>query len=255
MHSDFASSPELQQGCCAQVAVSRYLKNVPLFAEIGEEEFDKVSEAILGTEKKYKPGQHIIRQGDIGLDFFLVIDGECHASINAEGDSFEARRAEPVRVKSYGKHSTLFLASSAARSTIDRSCCFAVAGDYFGELALQRADSKRAANVVADTDVTCLSISRGDFRLLTEGVSEVEVFQEPLYNERIAISTWLRNVPMFSEISDEDFGRVSDAIFGREKKYKAGDAIIRQGDDGFGTSAFLLSCTLVHVGSIGRRCR
>ena len=252
MHSDFASSPELQQGCCAQVAVSRYLKNVPLFAEIGEEEFDKVSEAILGTEKKYKPGQHIIRQGDIGLDFFLVIDGECHASINAEGDSFEARRAEPVRVKSYGKHSTLFLASSAARSTIDRSCCFAVAGDYFGELALQRADSKRAANVVADTDVTCLSISRGDFRLLTEGVSEVEVFQEPLYNERIAISTWLRNVPMFSEISDEDFGRVSDAIFGREKKYKAGDAIIRQGDDGFGTSAF---CTLVHVGSIGRRCR
>ena len=106
VHSDFASSPELQQGCCAQVAVSRFLKNVPLFAEIGEEEFDKVSEAILGTEKKYKPGQHIIRQGDIGLDFFLVIDGECHASINAEGDSFEARRAEPVRVKSYGKHST-----------------------------------------------------------------------------------------------------------------------------------------------------
>ena len=95
---------------------------------------------------------------------------------------------------------------------------------------------------MADTDVTCLSISRGDFRLLTEGVSEVEVFQEPLYNERIAISTWLRNVPMFSEISDEDFGRVSDAIFGREKKYKAGEAIIRQGDDGFGTSAFLHFC-------------
>ena len=95
---------------------------------------------------------------------------------------------------------------------------------------------------MADTDVTCLSISRGDFRLLTEGVSEVEVFQEPLYNERIAISTWLRNVPMFSEISDEDFGRVSDAIFGREKKYKAGEAIIRQGDDGFGTSTFLHSC-------------
>jgi hypothetical protein len=48
-------------------------------------------------------------------------------------------------------------------------------GDYFGELALMRADSKRAANVVATSDeATCLAVSRKDFQNLT-----VEVTQAP----------------------------------------------------------------------------
>ncbi len=62
--------------------------------------------------------------------------GEASATINQPGG------APPLKVKAYEK------------------------GDYFGELALL-SDNKRAANVVAESEVTCLLISRLDFQKLT----------------------------------------------------------------------------------------
>ena len=67
----------------------------------------------------------------------MIVAGEASATINQPGG------APPLKVKAYEK------------------------GDYFGELALL-SDNKRAANVVAESEVTCLLISRDDFRLLTE---------------------------------------------------------------------------------------
>ena len=66
----------------------------------------------------------------------MIVAGEASATINQPGG------APPLKVKAYEK------------------------GDYFGELALL-SDNKRAANVVAESEVTCLLISRTDFQKLT----------------------------------------------------------------------------------------
>ena len=125
-----------------RVAISNFLQKVPLFSGLSEGDFSRLSEVCSGGEKTYQKGESIIKQGDSGEEFFLLISGTAIATIDVPG-------MKPATVKHYYK------------------------GDYFGELALMRTDSKRAANVVATSeDAICLAISRADFQNLTTSEPE-----------------------------------------------------------------------------------
>lgn len=82
----------------------------------------------------FQPGQRIVQQGDVGSRFFLIVAGE----------------VEVVREEADGALMPL--------ATLGP-------GEYFGELALLRAN-RRTATVRALTAVDVLSIARGDFLAL-----------------------------------------------------------------------------------------
>lgn len=85
--------------------------------------------------KKFKAGDFIIRQNDVGEEFYIIEQGDAIATkVLEEGQ-------EAQEVFSYQP------------------------GGYFGELALIK-NEPRAANIVAKTDCVVLSLDRKSFKRL-----------------------------------------------------------------------------------------
>jgi cAMP-dependent protein kinase regulator len=92
-----------------------FLSTVPILQNMDHYERSKIADAI--KEIKQKKGDVIIKQGEQGDLFYIIIEGEAHAMIE-------------------GKQEAVMKYTSGA---------------YFGELALLRGDP-RAATVIAQTD-------------------------------------------------------------------------------------------------------
>lgn len=117
-----------------------FLKSVDILKHIEPYELSQICDAL--KVKKYKEGEYIIKQNDIGEDFFIIEEGSAVATKVFE----EGKEAEPV--KDY---------------TI---------GGYFGELALIK-NEPRAANIVAQSEVTCLSLDRKSFKRLLGPIENI----------------------------------------------------------------------------------
>jgi CRP-like cAMP-binding protein len=128
---------QLGAGIAARAALSRprasgqtpgdwvpVLAEVPLFQGVSRRHLKRV--ASLARLRRYGPGTSIVRAGDSGTAFFVLIDG--------------AARVVPPK----GRARRLG------------------AGDFFGEMALLD-DSPRSADVVADGEVLVMTISRSPF--------------------------------------------------------------------------------------------
>ena len=100
------------------------LAEVPLFANLPRRHLKRV--ASLARMRRYGSGTSIVRAGDAGTAFFVLIDG--------------AARVTPPKGRARRLGS----------------------GDFFGEMALLD-DSPRSADVVADGEVLVMTISRSAF--------------------------------------------------------------------------------------------
>ena len=140
--------------------MQNFLQRVPLFADLGPEEIGRLTEFCAASETVFAKGNYIIKQGDEGHEFFIVTAGTAVATIDVPG-------LKPATVKHYYK------------------------GDFFGELALMRADSRRAANIVATSEtLTCIKLSRDDFKRLVEGAGGgVEAASAAASRQQAAAST------------------------------------------------------------------
>ena len=128
-----------------RAAVCNFLHKVPLFSDFSEADIAKLSAVCTGSSRSYSKGDFIITQGQSGDEFFLLTTGSAIATIDVPG-------MPPATVKHYYK------------------------GDYFGELALMRADSKRAANIVVTSGTaTCIAVSRHDFQKLTDAAPASDI--------------------------------------------------------------------------------
>jgi CRP-like cAMP-binding protein len=105
------------------------LKNVPLFEGLGKKEFDAIYKA--SKEVHFKPGQTIVRQGETGAAFHLILTGT-------------------AKVITGGK----------TRATLG-------SGDYFGEMSLID-HGPRSATVTATTDLVTLSLVSWSFMPLLD---------------------------------------------------------------------------------------
>ena len=102
------------------------LAEVPLFAHVSGRHVRKI--ASLGTIVRFEPGAWIVRSGQDGDAFYVVLDGK--------GSVTRRRGLSAVKVGP---------------------------GAYFGEMAL--IDGRpRSATVVADTEMTCLRLGRAAFQ-------------------------------------------------------------------------------------------
>ena len=100
------------------------LADVPLFQNLSRRHLKRV--ASLGRMRRYGPGTSIVRAGDAGSAFFVLLDGTARV-VTSKG---RARRLG--------------------------------SGDFFGEMALLD-DAPRSADVVADGEVLTMTISRSAF--------------------------------------------------------------------------------------------
>jgi len=121
---------------------SEFLKKIPLFKNIDDYEMMSIADA-LKTENFDSSDVQIVKQGDPGDKFFIILDGEC------------------VAKKSFTP------GSEARQVMIHKS------GDYFGELAIIK-NEPRAASVYTYTDkVRCVSMERRIFKRLLGPIEDI----------------------------------------------------------------------------------
>lgn len=115
----------------------KFLSTVSILQNMDHYERSKLADAI--KEKKFSGGEQIIKQGEQGDSFYILVDGDAFATLNASADEV-VMKYQP--------------------------------GDYFGELALLR-DEPRAANVFAKSDVKCISLDRKSFKRLLGPLNKI----------------------------------------------------------------------------------
>jgi CRP/FNR family cyclic AMP-dependent transcriptional regulator len=106
---------------------ARVIRSVPLFARCSRRELNNI--AGIAVEKHFPKGEDMVREGDTGSSFYVVLDGE--AEIRRGGQGIDMRGG----------------------------------GEFFGEIALV-AHSPRTATVRARTPVHALVIDGREFRAL-----------------------------------------------------------------------------------------
>lgn len=101
------------------------LARVPLFAGVDPKSLKRLAKQM--SERSFSEGSVVATEGQSGVGFFLIEEGNATVSIGDE------------RIRSLGP------------------------GDYFGEIALID-DGPRSATVVAATDLRCRGMSAWEFR-------------------------------------------------------------------------------------------
>jgi CRP/FNR family cyclic AMP-dependent transcriptional regulator len=111
------------------------LGRAPLFEALSRREL--VQLARISDDLEVQPGKVLCKEGDVGREFFVIVDGE--VEVTREGK----------RVATGGR------------------------GEFFGEIALLE-ETPRMATVTAKTPVRCFVLTRKDFRRLVEENPSVE---------------------------------------------------------------------------------
>jgi CRP/FNR family cyclic AMP-dependent transcriptional regulator len=101
------------------------LARVPIMGGLPPRELNDLAAAM--REHRFAPGETVTSEGQGGIAFFVILEGS--ATVTVQG--------EP-------------------KGTLGP-------GDHFGEIAMIAGDS-RAATIVADTELRCLSMTRWEFR-------------------------------------------------------------------------------------------
>lgn len=110
----------------------KYLRTgVPMFETFDDECIAKIADIM--EKRSFRPGQKIVQQGDEGSEFFIVLKGECVASIRVAKVGCDGFDEHPVRY--YSK------------------------GERFGELAFINR-TPRAATVTATSNAQLLCLDR-----------------------------------------------------------------------------------------------
>lgn len=138
-------------------AYTQIMSRVPLFSGLSEKQLKKLANRL--TKRDYAEGEAIITQGKGGEGLFILTHG----------------KAEAVRVQPDGEITTV---NNFAPN------------DFFGELALLD-EGLRTASVIAKSEVSCLILTRWDFKgiLKNEPEMAITVLEEMAKRFRRALET------------------------------------------------------------------
>jgi len=113
-------------------ALIAFLKEIPLFSNLEEEEFEQLSSICI--EKHFEKGQAIFYEEDMGTSFYLIMSGQ----------------VKIVMLSSDGREHILGVLKEK---------------DFFGEISLLDGQT-RSASALALSDVKTITITRDDFTKL-----------------------------------------------------------------------------------------
>jgi CRP-like cAMP-binding protein len=183
---------------CSQI---EFLKTVTMFEKLNDLTLRQIADVL--KIAKYECGERIIKQGEVGEKFYLLVQGQ--VSVTQSGHTSAA---------------SAFL-SGGATST-PRELVQLGIGKYFGELALI-SNEPRKANVVALTSpVICYTLDKQSFTSILGTLHEAET-------ESTGI-TILRKVKLLSGLSEKQLLIIAKCL--ETVRYVAGEEIIRQGEEG-----------------------
>jgi CRP-like cAMP-binding protein len=126
------------------------IKQAPLFAHCSKRELAEV--ASIADELDLPEGRQLIREGQRGREFFVLLEGE--AAVTQDSRQIATMRA----------------------------------GDFFGEIALV-SDAPRTATVTSTTPVRVLVVTDRSFRTLLEHVPAIQLKVLKALAERLAPQT------------------------------------------------------------------
>jgi CRP-like cAMP-binding protein len=130
-----------------------FLRRVPLFAELVPEDLQRL--AATATERLYAAGEALVREGDVGDELFVIVEG----------------RVRVVRIE----------------AGVERLLRTYEAGDHIGELAVLR-DRPRAATVLAESDgVRALVIGGEGLRAILRERPEAAMAMLATLAERLSV--------------------------------------------------------------------
>ena len=134
-----------------------FLSKVPLFQGLKDRQLLRLADPMV--ERNYAAGDVIVKQGQGGEGFYVLISGKAEATR-------ERSDGEKVQVNSFGPT------------------------DYFGELALLDEDGIRTATIRSVEPTTCLVLTRWDFlaALRQDADMAVEILQEMARRFRITLN-------------------------------------------------------------------
>lgn len=164
------------------------LAHIDLFRDLT---VDKAAEFLRITQySAHEPGELIIREGDPGDFFYMILSGEA-----------DVRLAEKS-VRTYGRY------------------------DYFGEMALVE-DRPRSADIFASTRLELLRINRYDFLCFMRGTRLLGLFRKVAKNYlHIPQDLFDRN-PILSKLSPYQRGQLF-ALF-TTQEFEGGETLFRRG--------------------------
>ena len=116
------------------------MRNVHPFTKIGEEALHKIAAKM--TTEHFAPGGYICEQGKPGHKFYVIMSGIARVTINKIDE--ESGRKKELTVNELQEDA------------------------FFGEIALMEPNSLRTANIIANTDLSVLSLRRGAFLQMIE---------------------------------------------------------------------------------------
>lgn len=128
------------------------LKRAPLFEGLSKKELGEL--ARVTEDLQVEPGTVLCREGKIGREFFVIVDGD--AEVTKGGKRIATRGA----------------------------------GDFVGEIALLTTTT-RTATVTATTPLRCFILTQGDFRRVLDGSHGVQLKVMKALAERLAADTEL----------------------------------------------------------------
>jgi CRP-like cAMP-binding protein len=113
----------------AMAAPIDILRDVPLFAALGEDDLETLARQL--HERRFPEGSDVTTEGSTGAGFFVIAEGNAEVMVGDEH-----------------------------RATLGP-------GDHFGEIALID-DGVRSASIVAATDLLCYGLTPWEFRPFVE---------------------------------------------------------------------------------------
>jgi len=172
---------------------ANFLRSVPMLDALTESELMKLT-CTLET-RAFRKGDIVIRQGDVGNLFYIILSGMAEVVKTVDGESTQVNILRK--------------------------------GDYFGERALLY-DERRAATVRAGDSpegLVCLILDRTDFEALLGPLRSYLEGEALSYEERS-----LRELPMLAPLTDYQRARLVDAF--QMHSFESGEHLMRQGEKG-----------------------
>nr|CCA14945.1 conserved unknown protein putative [Albugo laibachii Nc14] len=173
----------------AQNARYNFLKNVDLFKALNNDQLHLVASAL--RLHSFQDGEYILRQGEEGDTFYIIIQGEVCCTARGTGADDKEKQLMILQP-----------------------------GSYFGEMALML-NEPRQANCIAISEVKCYAMDRTQFTTLLGPL-------HALIDRQMRIRV-LRSVPLLSSLKEDELDLLAHNL--NVIVFEDKDVIIVEGDD------------------------
>ncbi|KAG3169425.1 hypothetical protein PI126_g2823 [Phytophthora idaei] len=171
-----------------QLARVNFLKNVELLQRLSNNQLQKVAAAL--KLQRFNDGDYIIRQGEDGNTFYIIVEGTVRCTSRTAGSD-----------------------------EVEKELMTLQRGNYFGEMALVL-NEPRQANCIAVGAVDCYVMDRAEFTKLLGPLRS-------LIDRQMRIRV-LRSVPLLSSLTDDELDILAHAL--NVVAFEDKSTIIKEGD-------------------------